>query len=93
MLISIYLWRVTVDTCYDHEYALIYKIIHLKLNNFISYHPPIMLLLLLSHSDIEFNPEKEKNNKEKRTTKTIFILSLVREWKIPLLAAYNAVYR
>lgn len=92
MLISIYLWRVTVDTCYDHEYALIYKIIHLKLNNFISYHPPIMLLLLLSHSDIEFNPEKEKNNKEERT-KTIFILSLVREWKIPLLAAYNAVYR
>lgn len=51
-----------------------------------------MLLLLLSHSDIEFNPEKEKNNKEERT-KTIFILSLVRELKIPLLAAYNAVYR
>lgn len=92
MLISIYLWRVTVDTYYDHEYALIYKIINLKLNNFISYHPPIMLLLLLSHSDIEFNPEKEKNNKEERT-KTIFILSLVRELKIPLLAAYNAVYR
>ena len=92
MLISIHLWRVTVDTYYDHEHALIYKIINLKLNNFISYHPPIMLLLLLSHSDIEFNPEKEKNNKEKRT-KTIFILSLVREWKIPLLAAYKAVYR
>lgn len=65
MLISIYLWRVTVDTCYDHEYALIYKIIHLKLNNFISYHPPIMLLLLLSHSDIEFNPEKKKITKKK----------------------------
>lgn len=65
MLISIYLWRVTVDTYYDHEYALIYKIIHLKLNNFISYHPPIMLLLLLSHSDIEFNPEKKKITKKK----------------------------
>ena len=65
MLISIYLWRVTVDTYYDHEYSLIYKIINLKLNNFISYHPPIMLLLLLSHSDIEFNPEKKKITKKK----------------------------
>ena len=69
MLISIYLWRVTVDTYYDHEYALIYKIINLKLNNFISYHPPIMLLLLLSHSDIEFNPEKEKKITKKKEPK------------------------
>ena len=39
----------------------------------------MLCLLLLSHGDIEFNPEKGKKNKQKRT-KTIFILSLTREW-------------
>ena len=82
MLISIDQWHVTVDIYYDHNYPPICKMISLKFNDFeffISYLLPMLCLLLLSHGDIEFNPEKGKKNKQKRT-KTIFILSLTREW-------------
>ena len=66
MLISIDQWRASIGIFYGHVYALTCKLTKLNLNNidfFISYFLPIILFLLL-HGDIEFNPgpkKKEQN--------------------------------